>query len=482
MSLILDNLWSTFLIILFFGGSIFVHELGHFIAARRRGVHVERFSIGFGPAIWSWRGRDGVEYRIAWIPLGGYVLLPQLADLGPIEGRSESKLAELIAPENGAGGEAAEVKRPPIAYSSKIIVFAAGAFCNVLFALALATVLTVIGLPERNDLATTRIGYVAATLADSPKLPSPAAEAGLQVNDVVRAIDGRTVKDWQGVTEQIVLSAGHSADGRAQIIFTIDRGGKTLDLPVHPRLDGEDKARKVGLLPGFDLIAYSVTPGTPAALAGFQAEDKILRFDGIPMINNLTVSEYLDAHLAAPIQVAVLRHGQELTLTLPARPGAKPNEDLGILYSTGVHLVHPSPFAQVADQFTITFRRLWSLINPRSDIGLSGMAGPVGIVHIFRDAAESGIRDILMFTILLNVNLAIFNLLPIPVLDGGHMLFATIGRLRGRMLPTNFIMTTQSVFIVLLFLMVGYVSIFDVKRWARDNQADRVAPVPAEKP
>src|SRR2546423_13421052 len=89
------NLWSVFLVVLFFGGSIFVHELGHFLAARRRGVRVERFSIGFGPAIWSRRGRDGVEYRLSWFPLGGYVLLPQLADLGMLEGESNVDAAKL---------------------------------------------------------------------------------------------------------------------------------------------------------------------------------------------------------------------------------------------------------------------------------------------------------------------------------------------------------------------------------------------------
>src|SRR3954470_8266382 len=117
-----SNVWSIFVVILFFGGSIFVHELGHFLAARRRGVLVERFSIGFGPPIFSRRGRDGVEYRVSWIPLGGYVLLPQLADLGPIEGKSEVDLSKL----------------PPVGYATKMIVFVAGATFNVLFAFFLA--------------------------------------------------------------------------------------------------------------------------------------------------------------------------------------------------------------------------------------------------------------------------------------------------------------------------------------------------------
>jgi regulator of sigma E protease len=121
----------------------------------------------------------------------------------------------------------------------------------------------------------------------------------------------------------------------------------------------------------------------------------------------------------------------------------------------------------------MTLHTLGSLINPRSDIGLSNLSGPVGIVHIFSSAAEAGLRTVFMFTILVNINLAILNLLPIPVLDGGQMLFATIARARGRALPMNLIMTTQSVFVVLLFSMILYVSFFDVRRWARDVQSDK---------
>jgi regulator of sigma E protease len=101
---LLSNLWSILLVALFFGGSIFVHELGHFLAARRRGVHVERFSIGFGPPIWSWKGKDGVEYRLSWFPLGGYVMLPQLADLGAAEGESRTDVSQL----------------PPVSYSTRM--------------------------------------------------------------------------------------------------------------------------------------------------------------------------------------------------------------------------------------------------------------------------------------------------------------------------------------------------------------------------
>jgi regulator of sigma E protease len=143
-------------------------------------------------------------------------------------------------------------------------------------------------------------------------------------------------------------------------------------------------------------------------------------------------------------------------------------------------MTYPSPFEQISQAFMMTIRNVWGLINPRSDIGLSKVSGPIGIVHIFHEAAELGIRAVLKITIFINVNLAILNLLPVPVLDGGQMMFATIARLRGRSLPTRFILATQSVFIVLLLSMFLYISVFDVKRWSRDSAETRMqAPAPA---
>jgi len=456
---LVSNTWSVFLVVLFFGGSIFVHELGHFLAARRRGVHVERFSIGFGPAIFSWRGRDGVDYRLSWFPLGGYVLLPQLADLGPIEGRSEVDVESL----------------PPISYATRMIVFAAGAFFNILFALALATIIWVIGQPESSESATTRIGYVSATLElpDGKRVPSPAAEAGLKVGDVVRAIDGSTVANWRDIQYMIGLGSGQTADGRRQALFTVERDGQRLDISVHPKLVGEEKDRRVGIAPGYELLVQQVAPDSPAAKAGFKAGDEILSLDGVPTLNAATYFEHLEAAAKRTVTARVKRATGVAELVFPPRPNARSVTNLGLTLTTGYQLIHPSPFAQIAEHITMTFRTLWSLINPRSDIGLSKVSGPVGIVRIFHSAAEAGFRVSLIFAILVNVNLAVFNLLPIPVLDGGQMLFATIGRLRGRALPANFIIAAQSAFGILLLTMILYVSFFDVRRWTRDWRAER---------
>ncbi|HLS27130.1 MAG TPA: site-2 protease family protein, partial [Opitutales bacterium] len=153
-----SNIWPIFLIILFFGGSIFVHELGHFLAARRRGLVVERFSIGFGPKIVSWK-RNGVEYRLSWLPLGGYVALPQLADMGAIEGATERD------PE----------KLPPLTYSDKMIVSVMGAVFNVIFAFLLAFIIWFTGKPTSEDALSTSVGYVVPTftLPDGEIVPSP---------------------------------------------------------------------------------------------------------------------------------------------------------------------------------------------------------------------------------------------------------------------------------------------------------------------
>jgi regulator of sigma E protease len=460
-----SNLWSIFLVVVFFGGSIFV------LAARRRGVLVERFSIGFGPAIWSHRAKDGVEYRIAWFPLGGYVLLPQLADLGPIEGESTANVAKL----------------PPISYSTKMIVFVAGASFNVLFAFALACIISVIGLPESSVTATTRIGYVAKTLEgpDGAKSPSPALVAGFRAGDVVRAIDGKTVTDWQDLMQTLITTNGRSPDGQPRAVFTIDRNGELLDLPVNPRLSGEEKFRKIGIAPGFELIAFKVAPKGLAATAGLRVDDEFVSANGVAIYGLDTLYETLSAASTQPATLKVRRVGAVVALTLPSHAHDTPaalGKAFGVDFITGFRMTHPSPITQITAPIVMTVRTLWSLINPSSDIGLSKLAGPVGIVRIFHSAAEAGFRAVLMFTILININLAVFNLLPIPVLDGGQMLFATIGKLRGRALPVNFIMTAQSVFMVLLFSMVIYVSFFDVRRIVRDVNTSRAEAASAAAP
>jgi regulator of sigma E protease len=196
------------------------------------------------------------------------------------------------------------------------------------------------------------------------------------------------------------------------------------------------------------------------------------------------------------VTVSVQRAGARLELPVAARleknPDGSPAYRIGVRYRNELILIHPTPLKQLADNATMTWRVLTGLVNPNSDLGPSKLSGPVGIARGFHQTAQIDIRLVLWFTILVNVNLAMFNLMPLPVLDGGHMLFATIGKLRGRPLPPGLIVNVQTVFVALLFTMVLYVSFFDVRRIARDTQAEsaakvekvekRAAPVPAVSP
>ncbi len=464
---LLSNVWSAFLVVLFFGGSIFVHELGHFLAARKRGAKVERFSIGFGPAIWSRRGKDGVEYRLSWIPLGGYVLLPQLADLGPVEGESTTDVTTL----------------PPIDYTSKMLILVAGASFNILFAFALACIVWLVGEPTFSELNTTRIGTVNAVikLADGTTVPNPAADAGLQAGDNVTSIDGHRVANFEDILNGVLLGKGRASDDRRKAIFVIERAGKSMEIVVYPRLLGDDKIRISGVEPAEDLTAESLLPDWPAALAGIKPGDRVIAVDGKPVFQRVAISEHLAKNASRPSEFLLQRGQEQITLRIQPRLDTdertgKSVPRIGLRYRDNIVILHPTPWAQVSNDVVSTFRTLGALLSPSSDIGPSKLSGPIGIARALHQQAQWDIRRALWFVILVNVNLAIFNLLPIPVLDGGQILFATIGRIRRRELPTNFIMATQSAFFIILMSLIVYVSFFDVKRWARDSRAERPAP------
>ena len=464
---ILTHPGSCVLILLFFGGSVFVHELGHYLAAKARGIHVEVFSIGFGPAIVSFRGKDGTRYQVAWVPIGGYVLLPQIADLGPVEGTPEVDVSQL----------------PPASYSSKVIVLLAGATFNVIFAFLLACVIWIVGQPENDETLSTTVGYVTRTveLPDGNKVPSPAAEAGLRVGDVVKSIDGHRVTDWADLSQTLSTSTGLDGAGNPLSTFVIERGGRTLEIVVHPRRLGDDRWRRIGIAPGHDLVVHSVTVNSLLAKAGLEAGDRIVEINGAPIMNESGLVEELMLEPKRPASLSVVRAGRDLALSIGPRVSIDTLVN-SVEFQTGYRLTHPSPFAQIAEVVSSTVHNLRVMLTRHSDVGLNKMSGPIGIVHIFMEAAEAGIRYVLMITILVNVSFAVLNLLPIPVLDGGQILFATIARLRGRALPFKLIAATQSVFFVLLISMILYVSFYDIQRWRKEARDDRALANPSPAP
>ena len=457
-----SSAWSVLMIAVFFGGSIFVHELGHFWVAKKRGVKVERFSIGFGPAIFKWVGKDGVEYRLSWLPLGGYVALPQLADMRGLEGEPSAETAALPSP----------------GYTTRMLVFGAGAFMNIVFAFALATILWQVGMPANADTQRTKIGYVAPTikLADGRDVPSPAAAAGIRPGDFITEVDGNEVRTWDEMRQMLFTGSGRTSSGEPQALITVKRGAETLVLTARPILTGEEQMRTLGVSPWQELKIAELAADSAAAQAGLKVGDRLAAMDGVALTSFGPFGEALRAAAGRPVALEVERAGQVVPVTLQVPAKDKLAEGLGISFDAEVILIHPTPWKQISDNARMTVRTFSSLLSRDSDVGISKLSGPIGIARVFHLTAQTDIRLVLWFTILVNVNLAIFNLLPLPVLDGGHMLFATIGKLRGRSLPIGFIQRVQTGFVALLFTMMIYVSFFDVRRIARDGASAKAEP------
>jgi regulator of sigma E protease len=443
----LQVVWSIFLIVAFFGGSIFVHEFGHYLAARKRGLKVERFSIGFGPKLWSTK-RDGVEWCVCVFPLGGYVALPQLADLEGIEGKYEGE------------------KLPPISYTDTLIVAVMGVVFNMLFAFALGCILWGVGRPVPADQNTTTIGTV-LTLLDfekGPSLPGPGVAAGLKPMDNLLEIDGVPVKNWRDVKQMIVTGVERDSAHLPQCTLKVERAGKVLELKATPVLYGDEHLRSLGILPFERLLVEKVDKNSPAESVGIQAGDEIIAFGEKPLYDFYDFQTALEANKDAPTSLIYRRAGKEISLPITpkivkiSRKG-ETTPSIGVEFKMETVIIHQNPFEQITDAAVLTWRTLTTLVNPSSDIKLTHLSGPPGIAWMIYRLSDD-LRRLLYFIIIINVNLAILNLLPLPVLDGGQIVVATINKLRGKNLPVQTVIVLQNIFAVVLLVLMVYVMCF----------------------
>ncbi|MDE0835308.1 MAG: RIP metalloprotease RseP [Akkermansiaceae bacterium] len=437
-------------VVMLFNIIIFVHELGHFLAGKWRGLQIDRFQIWFGKPIWK-KEIKGVQYGLGWIPAGGFVALPQMAPMESIE-----------------GGDKDRKPLPQITPLDKIIVAIAGPLFSILLALAAAVVVWGVGKPK-DFVPSTTIGYV---LADSP-----GERAGIQPGDEIIAINGEKVNGFAGslesITERIVLSSGD------KIEFTVKRPGVAEPLVLTSGFDRPDSKwfqrsglRQVGLAPAGPATIGGVVKGSPADKAGLKGGDVIVSVDGKPLFSDIQLAQYLKASGNKTVTLEVERElgliiSVEITPEVPVKPEGR-NPMIGVIWDqTGdvdVRIVHPNPFVQVADSLKMMWVTIISVADPGSSIGVDHLSGPVGIGQMLYSLLQTddGWRRILGFMVLFNVNLAVLNMLPFPVLDGGHITLALLEKIFGKPVQMKTLEIIQTGCALALISLMLYVTSKDI--------------------
>lgn len=444
-------------VLVLFNLLIFVHELGHFLAARWRGLKVERFAIWFGKPLWKAKF-NGVEYVLGCIPAGGYVSLPQMATMEAIEGKPDADTEEL----------------PPISPWDKIIVAFAGPLFSFGLALVFAVVVMFVGRPVSKAETTTTIGYVYKD--------GPADQAGLKPGDKVLAVDGQPVVKFAGMGDSIQWRVIRSEDETIPIKY--QRDGQIHETRVQPTKE-ETKAwqrkplRQIQIEPAVAAIIGKVYTNSPAEECGLTAGDEVVAVDRQKIYHPGAVGDHLKSRGTNAVQLTVRRATNEFVVSLaPEVPIQPPDEEprLGILWGDGARLAlkYPGAIEQIVDSVSAMVSTFDALFSRKSDIAPQHLGGFIKIINVYYILfqSEQGWRMVLWFSVLLNVNLALLNLLPIPVLDGGHITLALFEAAFRRPLSGRLVQYIQTSCAVLLIGFMLYIAFYDVQElpWKRKSR------------
>ena len=445
-------------VLLLFNVLIFVHELGHFLAGRWRGLKIERFAIWFGKPIWKTK-INGVEFCLGWIPAGGYVSLPQMAPMEVIEGKSDGPKEVL----------------PPISALDKIIVAFAGPVFSFGLAIFFALIVWIVGRPVSESETTTVVGYV--------DKDSPAEKAGLQVGDKILEVDGKPVTKFGGmgasITWRVVRSEG------ATLALKVQRGDKILELSAVPikektKILERKSLRQILVDPAQTPIINRIVPDSPAARAGLKRFDQILAVNGQKLYHFLNLVDYIEKHPGEKLSLTVRREGKIVEIAaqpeIPIKPAdAKPRIGITEWVHGGVmDLARPGVPEQISASVDAMLSTFGAVFSPRSDIKLQHLSGAVKIMNIYYllFKSEQGWRLALWFSVIMNVNLAILNLLPVPVLDGGHIALALIEAARRKPVSGRILNVVQTSCAIVLISYMLYVTFYDIQDlpWKRKKE------------
>ncbi|MCL4745754.1 MAG: RIP metalloprotease RseP [Burkholderiaceae bacterium] len=433
---------------------IFVHELGHYLVARWCGVKVLRFSIGFGRPLISWHvGADRTEWVVAAIPLGGYVRM-----------LDEREPSSLPIPEQDLPRA---FSRQSLARRSAIV--AAGPIANFLLAIALYLSLNLIGVIEP------------AAVVGQPPAASAAASAGLVDGDRIVTIDGRELRSWNELRLRMI----DPVIERRAAQLEIDRGGARRTVAVHtaalpPGEIERDFLRSLGLeLAGGRVLVASVLPESAALRAGLRSGDEVVAAAGTGLTRASELIEIIRAHPAKPLVLDIRRGSDDLRIeVIPDAKASERAEDAGrMIGRIGASISHRVETVEVRygglealaratrqtwDMSVFSLRMLGKMFT--GELSWRNLSGPVSIADYAGQSARVGWFAYVSFLALISISLGVLNLLPIPVLDGGHLVYYALEALRGRPLSERVVELTQKAGLAMIAAMMVLALFNDLTR------------------
>lgn len=438
----LSFLWSVGSFVLAIGVLVAFHEFGHFWVARRLGIRVLRFSIGFGRPLWRRVGRDGVEYVIAALPLGGYV---KMLD----EREGEVTAADLPRAFN----------RQPV--WSRIAVVAAGPAANFLLAVALYWLVFVLGSPGLKPVL------------DEPAPESRAAAAGLHRGDEILAINESPVPTFQVLRGELIERALDSESLELEVRNPEGQVRHATMALAGVRVDPIYLFQDMGLhpfQPEIPALLAEVIPGGAAEAAGLKAGDRLLDYDGAAISSWGPWAAWVRAHPGDMVTLGYERDGARQSVSLIVATELVDGENIGRIgarvdvpaglwdnlmteYRLDAMDAAPAAIAQTLHMSGLTLKLLWRMVL--GDVSVKNVSGPIQIAQVAGYTASIGLVSFLNFVAIVSVSLFVLNLLPVPVLDGGHLLYYGVEAVKGSPLSEQAQVFGQKIGLVLIVALMG---------------------------